>query len=377
MYKRIIDLNFTKDKSSFLFGPRQTGKSSLLEQSYPKAHFINLLFSDVYHRFIKNPEYLRQEILALPKEGLIIIDEIQRVPELLNEVHFLIEKGYRFILTGSSARKLKNGGANLLGGRARTRHLFPLVSIEITDFDLQKIINFGSLPSIYLSNDPIDDLNSYVGTYLKEEIAAEGLVRGISDFSKFLEIAAIDNTELINFSNIASDVGLSSVTIKGYYEILQDTLIGTLVNPYTKTKKRKSVSKSKFYFFDVGVANLLAKRFKISKGSELYGKCFEHFIFCEIKAFLSYSCDLRELSFWRSLKGDEVDFIIGDDIAIEVKSTENVQTKHLTGMKHLIEEISFKHKIIVSHDPVKRILDGNIIVYPYQDFLTDLWQKKF
>lgn len=373
MYTRLIDLKFTANKSCFLFGPRQTGKSSLLKNCFPEASYIDLLKSDIYHRFSKSPQLLREEVLVEDKSTLIIIDEIQRIPDLLNEVHLLIEEGYRFILTGSSARKLRRGAANLLAGRARTRNLFPLVSHEIDDFDLLKVLNIGSIPSIYLSDEPLEDLDSYVGTYLREEISAEALTRGIQDFSNFLELAAIDNGELINFSNIASDVGLSANTIKNYYEILEDTLIGSLLPPYTKTIKRKAISKSKFYFFDIGVANFLAHRFTIKERSPLFGKCFEHFIYCELKAYLSYTKDKRRLRFWRSKNGQEVDFIIGDEIAIEVKSTQLVQRKHTKGLIAFSEEVTLEEKIIVSQDPKKRILDEGILVYPIQDFLDELW----
>ncbi len=373
----MIDLNFTENKSCFLFGPRQTGKTSYLLKSFPDAFYVDLLLSDVFHRYTKTPSLLREEVLAQNTSRLIIIDEIQKIPILLDEVHYLIEKDYRFILTGSSARKLKRGSANLLGGRARTRKLFPLVFPEVDDFDLFKVINFGLLPSIYLSDDPLDDLESYVGTYLKEEIAAEGLIRGIRDFSKFLEIAAIDNTELINFSNIASDLGLSATTIKSYYEILEDTLIGNLLPAYTQTKKRKAISKAKFYFFDIGVANFLAARFNIQNRSELFGKCFEHFIYCELNAYLSYSRDKRPLRFWRTKNGQEVDFVVGNDIAIEVKATQQVLLKHTKGVQALSEEIPLKHKIIISNDMHKRKLNQNITVYPYVEFLKDLWNDKF
>lgn len=375
-FERSVDLSFTNKKSCFLFGPRQTGKSSLLKKRFPHTKTIDLLLSENYLKYSAHPELLRQEVLALPPESSpIIIDEIQKIPLLLNEVHYLIEKGYKFILTGSSARKLKRGAANLLGGRARERRLFPLTTFELEKYDLLKIINIGSLPAIYTSDDPRDDLMSYVGTYLKEEIQAEGLVRGIHQFSHFLEMAAIMNTELLNFAKIASDVSLNPKTIKEYFLILEDTLIGHTLPPYTKTTKRKSVSTSKFYFFDVGVANALAKRFSIEKGSELFGKCFEHFIFCEIRSYLSYQKDYRTLSFWRSKNRQEVDFLIGDDVAIEVKATNRVQKKHLKGLKALSEEnLPFKHKIVVSLDSEARKLEDGIMVEPYHSFLEKLWK---
>jgi predicted AAA+ superfamily ATPase len=293
-------------------------------------------------------------------------------------VHLLIEEGYLFILTGSSARKIKRGSANLLGGRARERRLYPFTTYELKNYSLDKIINFGSLPSIYFSSNPEEDLNSYAGTYLKEEIHSEGLVRNLPYFSRFLEIAAISNTEQINYSSIASDTGVTAKTIKGYFEILEDTLIGEILYPYTKTKKRKPVSIPKFYFFDVGVANILASRFKIEKKSELFGKCFEHFIFCEIRAYLSYSNDRRKLTYWRSTTMYEVDFIIGDDIAIEVKGTELVTSKHMKGLSAFAEEkIGFKKLIIVSLDSHPRVVNSNIEIIPYRIFLENLWKGEY
>lgn len=375
---RTIDLAFTHKKSCFLFGPRQTGKSTLLKTRYPNSPFFNFLSSDLFLKYSKRPSIFREEVLAIKDKSVpIIIDEVQKIPAILDEVHQLIEEGYLFILTGSSARKLKRGGANLLGGRARERHLFPFTSFELKEFKLEHIINFGSLPSIYFSDDPTDDLNSYNGIYLKEEIQAEGLVRNLPYFSKFLEVAAVCNSEQINYASIASDVGVSAKTIKSYFEILEDTLIGEILNPYSKTIKRKSVSISKFYFFDVGVANNLAGRFKIESKSELFGKCFEHFIFCEIRSYLAYSNDQRKLTFWRSTSMQEVDFIIGDDVAIEVKASELVTSKHMKGLNILSEEIKFKHLIIVSLDSHERVVNSNIQILPYKIFLDRLWKNDY
>ncbi len=376
--KRELSLDFVNKKSCFLFGPRQTGKSTLLKNLFPESPFFNLLNSDLYLKYSKRPALIREEILAIKNIQVpIIIDEVQKIPAILDEVHQLIEDGYIFILTGSSARKLKRGGANLLGGRARVRYLFPFVTKEMGDYSLDQIINFGSIPSIYFSEDPTDDLSSYNGTYLKEEIQAEGLVRDMPYFSKFLEMAAIQNTEQLNYASIASDVGVSAKTIKHYFEILEDTLIGTVVEPYNKTINRKAVSISKFYLFDVGVANNLAGRNGIEKKSELFGKCFEHFIFCEIKAFLAYTNDKRKLTFWRSTSQLEVDFIIGDDLAIEVKGSELVSQKHFKGLLALSEEVKFKHLIIVSLDEAERLTRDHIHIIPYKIFLKKLWNKEF
>lgn len=378
-YERTLDLKDINRKSLFLFGPRQTGKSSLLKYLFPYSPYFNLLEASLYLKLQQNPSLIKEMVLALDDgHGPIIIDEIQKLPILLDEVHNLIENYQKiFILTGSSARKLKKDGANMLGGRALEKKLFPLTTFEIKDFDLDRIINWGSLPPIYTSSDPEEDLFGYIGTYLKEEIMQEGLVRGLAPFSSFLDKAALNNTELINFSNIASDIGLSANTIREYYQILSDTLIGTLLLPYSKNLKRKSVSKAKFYFFDVGVSNILAKRFTIKPGSELYGKCFEHFIFTELTAYLHYSKDRRALTFWRTQKGLEVDFVIGDNVAIEVKGSNNIQPKHYLGLKALAEELELSFKIIISLETVKRKTKEGILIYPVKDFLIDLWNHKF
>jgi predicted AAA+ superfamily ATPase len=374
-YHRIIALEpLIKRKSLFLFGPRQTGKTFLLKKRFPAARFYNLLLSDVFFRLSQRPHLLREELMSQTDHVQpIIIDEIQKLPVLLDEVHNLIEeKRLKFILTGSSARKFKRGGANLLAGRAATCHLFPLVSAEIPGYQLLKILNFGSLPFIYNSESPEDDLLSYVGTYLKEEVQAEGMVRRIENFSKFLQLAALVNGELLNFSNVASDMGMPSKTIKEYFLILEDTLIGHFLQPFTRTQKRKAISTAKFYFFDVGVANTLAGRSRIRPKTELFGKALEHFIFLEIKAFLSYRNDKRQISFWRSKSGYEVDFVLGESTGIEVKGTEMVTEKHLAGLKSLAEEIPLKKKIVVSLDSKPRLLE-NIRVLPVSVFLKELW----
>lgn len=364
-------------KSLFLFGPRQTGKTFYLKQTFPKALYYDLLQAKTFLNLSRRPELLREELAAtqLPKQP-VIIDEIQKLPLLLDEVHSLIEeKKIKFILTGSSARKLKRGGANLLGGRASTFYLFPLVSAEIPRFDLIRALNWGTLPFIYDSKDPKSDLLDYIGTYLKEEIQAEGLTRNIQNFSRFLETAALCNTELINFTKVGSDSQIAPRTIAEYFSILEDTRIGTLLNPFTQTKKRKSISTAKFYLFDCGVSNILAGRSSIKPKTELFGKVLEHFIFTELQAYLSYTRDTRVLSFWRSASADyEVDFIIGKDIAIEVKSTHLVSERHLTGLKALGEDIKLRKKIIISLDEKPRKM-GQIQILPIYTFLKQLWNN--
>ena len=378
--KRLLDLRVDGAKRSlFLFGPRQTGKTSLLRKQFPKAPFYNLLLADTFLRVSQRPQLIREELSSkkVPKKNPIIVDEIQKLPILLDEVQYLIEeRGYRFILTGSSPRKLKSGQANLLGGRARTKRLFPLTSEEIPRFDFVRALNYGTLPSIYFSDDPEDDLFSYCGNYLKEEIQAEGLVRRIENFSRFLESAALMNNELINFEAVSSDAGFSARTIREYFLVLEDTMVGTLLKPYRKTKKRKAISTAKFYFFDVGVSNSLAGRRGIRPHTNLFGKAFEHLLFTELTAFLHYRKDRRPLSFWRDQQGNEIDFLLGDEVAIEVKGTRLVTERHLKGLHVFSEEVKPRKKIVVSMDPSPRKIK-DIEILPWRLFLNRLWSKEF
>jgi len=380
-FERILNIsNEARKKSIFLFGPRQTGKTFLLNRIFPDSPVYSLLKSDEFLRISQRPQIIREELVA-NKESIVekpvIIDEIQKLPMLLDEVHFMIESfGINFILTGSSPRKLKRGSANLLGGRARTRHLFPLVSCEIPDFDIVRACNYGMLPSIYQSDEPVEDLKSYCGNYLQEEIQAEGLVRKIQNFSRFLETASIVNGEIVNMDALSSDTGIPSNSLREYFLILEDTLIGSMLKPFKRPVHRKAISKAKFYLFDVGVCNILAKRGYIQPKSELFGKAFEHFIQNELRAYLSYYRDDRPISFWRDRYGNEVDFIIGDEIAIEVKASHMVGSKHLKGLRLISEEIPFKYKIVVSLDQNPRVIE-DILVLPYQEFLSRLWNRAF
>ena len=367
-------------KSMFLFGPRQTGKTSLLRTQFPNALYFNLLQADTFLHLSGNPGLLRERIDAHPRiEGEpVIIDEIQKLPILLDEVHDAIESSNRrFILTGSSPRKLKVGNANLLGGRARVRRLFPLVSAEIDDFDLLRALNFGTIPSIYLSEDPEEDLLAYAGVYLQEEIRAEGAVRRIENFSRFLRSAAAMNARELNFEKVSRDLSLPSRTVREYFYILSDTLVGRLLEPFRKTVRRKAVSRSKFYFFDIGVANILSRRFRIEAGSDTFGPAFEHFILNEIVAWLSYSRDQREVTFWRDQAGHEVDFVIGDEYAVEVKGTSSVQQEDMRSLRLLAQEAPMKQKIIVSMEPEPRLSGEGIRILPWTLFLDELWDNAY
>ena len=368
-------------KSQFLFGPRSTGKTSYITNELSENIVLrwDLLNTRLRRKAETDPGLLYEEAAALNKDGgLIVIDEIQKVPELLDEVHRLIEeKNFRFLLTGSSARKLVKSGVNLLGGRAGKCYLFPFVYPEVRDleFSLEHIFTSGLLPESYLSDDPDSVLDDYISTYLYDEIQNEGAVRNLPAFSRFMEVAAISNGSILNFTNIAKDVGLSKTSIREWYQILTDTLLGFELQPFTKTKKRKSIESAKYYLFDVGILRELLQCPTPTETQTEYGMFFETYILNEIKAYLSYSGKERKLplSFWRSTSGFEVDAIIGDEIAIELKTAKNLIPRDFRGLKAFSEEGIAKKYIIISREERKRLVDDLFLVYPWKDFLKELW----
>lgn len=372
--QKIVD---AQEDSVFLWGARQVGKSTLVKSVYPNAKIYDLLKSDEYTRLLRRPQLLREELLSFGEETLVVIDEIQKIPQLLDEVHWLIvNRGIRFILCGSSARKLKRIGTNLLGGRAMSVKLYPLVSAEIPDFDLVRGINHGMLPRHYLAANPKKRLEAYIGTYLKEEIQDEAVVRQLAAFNRFLDVAAQSNGEIINYKNIAQDCGVSAVTVKEYFAILQQTLIGYMLPAFTESKKRRAITAPKFYYFDVGVANHLLHRSNLQQGSVDFGHAFEHLMIQELIAYLSYSESDKALSYWRTASGYEVDVVIGNGlVAIEFKSSEEVQSKHTKGLKAFSEEYANARLIVVSMDINPRILNG-VEILPAMDFLKLLWAGK-
>ncbi|MGH7820250.1 MAG: ATP-binding protein, partial [Candidatus Binatia bacterium] len=324
MFKRSLRLPAPGTESLFLWGPRQTGKTTLLRETYPDALWIDLLKADEYRRYLQNPERLREELSASSRVRQVVIDEVQKVPQILDEVHWLVEnRKVQFALCGSSARKVKRGAANLLGGRAIRYELHGLTAGEIgEEFEVDRALNHGYLPRIYLADRPRRLLEAYVADYLREEVAAEALVRKLAVFSEFLNVAALSDAELVNFSTIARECGVSAHTIKGYFEILEDTLLGRWLPGYTKRPKRRVIAAPKFYFADVGVVNHLARRGTLERGSELYGKAFENWLFHELAAHNAYADAFARLSYWRLASGIEVDFIVDDmRVAIEAKAT--------------------------------------------------------
>lgn len=374
--RRTIKLNnLLEAKSFFLFGPRSTGKTWLIRKELAEdSLIINLLKTDSFTKFLSAPSELRAQCLGARDKKYIVIDEIQKIPQLLNEVHYLIEEhGFKFLLTGSSSRRLKKDGTNLLAGRAWLAELFPLTFLELGKlFELKKYLLSGGLPSVYLSNNPMEELYAYVDIYLKEEIMQEALVRNLPAFSRFLKTVAISDGQIINYTNIGNDAQVSPSTIREYFNILEDTLIGFSLPAWKHSKKRKAIQTSKFYLFDPGIGNVLREVQNISPSSDLFGLRFEQFIAMEIRAYLSYSRKRLSLNYWRSVNGQEVDFLIGDSIAIEVKSTSRVSKRHRKGLKALKEESVFEKFYLVSLDLDLSEHDGIIQIY-WKDFLTKLW----
>jgi uncharacterized protein len=374
MYKRLLDLReIVKHKSIFLLGPRQTGKSTLVRQSFPEAAVYDLLEADTFRELTARPESLRQTLS--PQQPFLVIDEIQKLPGLLDEIQTLIDRNrkLRVILTGSSARKLKRGAANLLGGRAWMCRLHPLVSAEFDSPRLLDRLNRGSLPSVVDSEEYKEDLKAYVGLYLREEIKAEGLIRSIENFSRFLEVAGLTSGEQLNFTSVAGDAGVPPRTVREHYQILEDTLIGHQLPAYQKTVKRKPVATAKFYLFDVGVANTLKHNSVVEPNSDAYGRALEHLIFLELRSFLDYHRLDHELTYWRSLSQFEVDFVVGHKIGIEVKAKARVAERDYKGLTAFSEEVRLKRKIVVSTERMPRRADDGTEIVPVGSFLKELW----
>lgn len=377
MLSRFFNLQDAETESVFFFGARQTGKTTLLKNLFPNTRYYDLLKSDEFERLSRRPSLLREELINLPSDELIIIDEIQKLPILLDEVHWLItNRGLRFILTGSSARKLRRGGVNLLGGRALQNNFYPLVSTEIPDFDLDRAVNNGMIPRHYLIHDATKRIRGYVGNYLQSEIIEEARVRNLAAFNRFLEAASLTSGEMLVYSNVAADCGVSSVTVKSYFEILEDTLFGYTIPAYTKTKKRKLIQAPKFYLFDVGITNYLLHRSHLQQGSPEYGHAFEHLVIQELIAYLGYQQRQEEISYWRTSSGTEIDVVLGDaKVGIEIKSTKELRNNQLKGLRSFGKDYPEARLIAVTLDKYRRLVD-NIEIIPVLEFFADLWSGK-
>ncbi len=365
----------------FLFGPRQTGKSTWIRDFFKSnAMLVNLLDADQFGELSRQPSLLRQRIMAKEQSPeWVVIDEIQKLPKVLDEVHLMLEETQiKFLLTGSSARKLRKQGVNLLGGRALDLRFHPLVFKELKEeFDLVKALSYGLIPSVYLAKKPQQRLSSYVHTYLQEEIAQEGHTRNLSNFSRFLDVAGLSHGQMINFSQISSDAGVVKTTVIEYFKILEDTLIAQKLPAFRETVKRKAIETAKFYFFDLGVARFLSgKKRSFENSLHEAGIEFESFIYQEIKTYLDYHLSECALSYWRSVSGFEVDFIIGDRSAIECKTTTLVQSRDLKGLKAFREEGIVKNYVLVCREQTARVVDG-ILIVPWQEFLEALWEGRW
>jgi len=372
---RIPDLQALLSKRShFLLGPRQTGKTALLRRTLGAARIYDLLDGAVYLALSQHPERIAEELG--PKDRVVVIDEIQRLPGLLNEVHRLIEsRGIRFLLTGSSARKLRRGGVNLLGGRARIQYLHPLTFVELgTRFDLARAVERGLLPSIYFSDDPQADLQAYAGLYLQQEVMTEGATRNVPAFSRFLKVAAHCNGTIVNFTNVASDAQVARTTVYEYFEILKDTLVLHEVPAWRKTVKRKPLASSKFYFFDVGVVAFLQGR-PFHPGTPEFGQALETVLLHELVSYRDYVSG-EPVSYWRSTSGFEVDFILGDHTAVEVKAKVTVSPQDLKSLRAFAEERRFKRYLCVCLEPRPRTV-GEVNILPYRAFLQALWAGEY
>ena len=377
MYIRRLAVQNQDGDSFFLFGARQTGKSTLLHTLFSDAMYYDLLDTSTLARLQRNPSVLAQEVAMLPEDSVVVIDEIPLLPQLLNEVHrIIVKRNIRFVLCGSSARKLRRQGTNTLGGRAIPLTLYPLVSAEIPDFDIFKAVRQGMIPRHYDASTLTvawQRMAAYIGIYLKEEIKAESLVRNLSSFNRFLEAAALTNGEAVNYNNIASDCGIDAKTVREYFSILEDTLIGYTIPAYTRVVKRKVRQAPKFYFFDVSIPNFLLKRKNLDPGTPDFGHAFEHLIMQELVAYMGYRQELDSLSYWHTYTDIEVDAILGDGkVAIEIKSTTEIQPRHLRGLKTFKEEHPECRLIAVSLDPNPRLM-GDVEIYPAIDFLKHLW----
>ncbi|MBI4606523.1 MAG: ATP-binding protein [Planctomycetes bacterium] len=361
--------------AAFLWGPRQTGKSTLLRQQFPEAKCYDLLDTALCAELALRPRLLREEVLAA-RPATVILDEVQKVPELLEEVHWLLENtATRFILCGSSARNLRRKARNLLGGRAVEHRLLPLTTSEVPDLDLDKALNHGGLPVHYLAEDPAPLLRAYVNLYIKEEIIDESLTQNVPAFARFLQVVGLTHGQQLNYANIARESGVAASTVRNYFQILEDTLLGFELEPWRRTRKRRLVETSKYFLFDIGVANHLhPEATRVTEGSDLYGRAFEHFLLNEVRAYLAYRKRDKRLAYWRTSSGFEVDLIVGDmELALELKARKHVRAEDLKGLRALMDEHGPRRKLIVAREERPRTTEDGIEVVPWREFCARLW----
>lgn len=366
--------------SVFLWGPRRTGKSYWIRTHLRNAPLIDLLRTDVFADYARRPSLLRERFDSVkpshPRQP-VVIDEVQKLPALLDEVHWLMEnRKQTFLLTGSSARKLRRGHANLLAGRARRREMRPLCFPEVDRYDLDSLVVSGLLPPIYLSDEPIEDLRAYVDDYLTEEIVAEGARVDLPSFSEFLRVAALTSNELLSYTDIARESGVSAKVVRGYFDLLEDTMLGYRLEPWTRSRHRRMILTPKFYLFDLGLTNFLAHR-RPKRGTPEFGKSLEQLVLMELLAYRSYRRHDLEIRFWRTSTGQEVDFVLDERaVAIEVKATRQVADISLRPLGQWAEEGPTRRRIVVALEPEPRVVrdqHGKIEILPLREFLQQLW----
>jgi predicted AAA+ superfamily ATPase len=372
IFTRALDISLPNNRSAFLWGPRKVGKTHWVSRRFPDDIFIDLLKNEVFAEYSSRPWLLRERFEESTKT--IVIDEIQMVPDLLNEIHWMIEnRGTQFLLTGSSTRKLRRGHANLLGGRAWRFTMEPLCWAEVDDYDLEEVMTRGLLPPHFLSPDPMQDLRAYVADYLKEEIAAEATIQNLPAFAEFLHVAAVTSGTMLNYTNVAREAGVSGKVVRGYFQMLEDTLLGFRLAPWRKRVSRRLVETEKFYLFDVGITNYLSRR-RPATGTPEFGNAFEQLMLMELKAYRAYRDPELEITFWRTSSGIEVDFILGPmDVAIEVKAKRRISSRDVSPLRSLAKEQQVGQAIVVSLEDEPRTLSHGIVVLPWRTFLDRLW----
>jgi predicted AAA+ superfamily ATPase len=374
MYQRKQIFDVAGSESVFFWGARETGKSTLLKQLFPGALWFDLRSTEEYITLLNNPGRIREAVAAAPSTSLVVIDEIQRMPELLAEVHWLIaNKNIRFIMIGSNPRKLLRPEMNLFEGKALRYELYPLTTSEIPDLDLLKALNDGLLPKHYDTPNARPLLSAYIENYFRDEIVTGGHLKNTAAFRRFLEVAALTNGEIVNYANVAAKVGVSLSTVKAYFQILEDTLLGRYLPAFRKQSERRTMTAAKCYLFDVGIVNTLLNRWRIQPDTELFDKAFKHFIYEEIYAHSRYSGLNYPMAYWQATPKQGVSFVLGDhEVSIDVKPVYEAKACHLHGLKAFAENYSTKKQLLVSNNAYPRQVN-DILILPWQTFLQQLW----
>ena len=362
--------------SFFLLGPRGTGKTTLVRQRFPDALVVNLLQPETFRELVARPERLRELVLGNPDRRDVVIDEVQRAPELLHVVHDLLERPNppRFVLTGSSARRLRQGGVNLLAGRAAMRTLHPFMAAELPEFDLTSSLQTGLIPLVVAAPDPSDTLAAYAAAYVEQEVRAEGLVRQVGDFARFLEVVSFSHGAVITISNVARETAVHRKSVEGYLGLLEDLLLAFRLPVFTKRASRATVAHPKFYFFDTGVFRSLRPAGPLDRPAEIEGAALEGMVAQHLRAWIAYSGGALDLFYWRTRAGAEVDFVVygkTDFFAVEVKHSDRVRSNDLKGLRAFVAEYPECRPLLLYRGTDRLEIDG-IRCWPVEDFLVRL-----